>query len=1016
MLNRLPLLILLGWLGHMLPCMAQTPDAASRYAEHSVLATGHWVKIRVPETGLYQLTDSLVRQAGFADAAHVSVWGYGGALQPTMLSDSYLRETDDLKPVPTYYADGRRLFHAVGPVNWATKSSLVRERNFYSSYGYYFLTEAVDDTSAEPLDSAAFADTFYPSPTMYNSLYEVEDYAWYHGGRNLFDKQLFGTDVSRSYMLPASADSGTLTVSLTFKRKFDAEIYLNDSLIASVTPGTDVVSSATGTLIDVYAVAGQTTWQQKIKGALKPLNTVVIKQLSGTSLRLDYLSINSSAPRPMWQLSKEVFPEPEIVGQVASQDRHADEWADMVIIIPASRKLQEQAQRLKQLHEEADSMRVNLVVADELYNEFSSGTPDGNAYRRYLKMLYDRAEDPSQRPRFLLLFGDGAWDNRMLLSDWSTTHPDDYLLCYESENSYNETKCYVSDDYFGLMDDADGGNMLRKDLIDVAVGRFPVTTPEDAKVMVDKVIAYYENAEAGSWQNLLCFMGDDGNKNMHMKDAEVVIAGLEQNYSGFQIQKIYWDAYKRSTTIAGDRYPDVERLIRQNMQDGALVMNYTGHGGSRSLSHEYVLSLTDFENSVTNHLPLWVTASCDIMPFDGSERTLGEVAVLAPHGGAISFYGTARTVYAFYNQYMNKCFMRHVLNTVNGRRNAIGEAARLAKNELITTGDDRTENKFQYVLLGDPALVLASPTLQAVIDSIDGQPLGGEELIKLSAGSRVTVSGRIQDADNFNGRLAVTVYDGEQTIVCRQNNRSESDTIPFTFKDYTNVIYASNHRVTDGRFRFTFTVSRDISYSDEPAKLLVYAMTDDHRLSAHGETRGFYLGSGDVEMDEQGPLLACYLNDPGFQDGGSVEQPLLFVAEIYDEDGVNASGSGIGHDLELVIDNKIAYTYNLNSYFEIVNDDYRQGVVRYQLPSLDYGSHKLRFRAWDMVGNSSMQTLNFLIPDPQGISAVNVGSTVSNAVFDTTGRRLSGAGQARGGLYIYRSQDGSVKKMMKRKQ
>ena len=56
-------------------------DPSSRYAAHSVLASGRWAKIRVPSTGVYQLSESLIRQAGFSDINRVKVYGYGGNLR-----------------------------------------------------------------------------------------------------------------------------------------------------------------------------------------------------------------------------------------------------------------------------------------------------------------------------------------------------------------------------------------------------------------------------------------------------------------------------------------------------------------------------------------------------------------------------------------------------------------------------------------------------------------------------------------------------------------------------------------------------------------------------------------------------------------------------------------------------------------------------------------------------------------------------------------------------------------------
>ena len=129
-------------------------SSGDRYAAHSVLSSGHWAKIRVPETGFYHLTDALIRKAGFKNPKKVKIYGYGGELQPEVLTGEYLSETDDLKEVATCTIKGKRLFHASGPVSWASNTTLARTRNPYSDYGYYFLTESDD----EPLtaDSASF--------------------------------------------------------------------------------------------------------------------------------------------------------------------------------------------------------------------------------------------------------------------------------------------------------------------------------------------------------------------------------------------------------------------------------------------------------------------------------------------------------------------------------------------------------------------------------------------------------------------------------------------------------------------------------------------------------------------------------------------------------------------------------------------------------------------------------------------------------------------------------------------
>ncbi|MDE6807487.1 MAG: Por secretion system protein, partial [Prevotella sp.] len=355
--------------------------------------TGTWAKISVSETGFYQLTDAVVRKAGFSNPSKVKIYGYGGALQPEKLTGDYLTETDDLKEVPTCVLNGRRIFYAVASVNWASSTATVRDRNPYSDKGYYFLTE--NDDEALMIDSADFVSSHYPSANDYHSHHEIDNYAWYHGGRNLYEGALFGSQVSRTYSLPAYSNGGTLVVAMSYNGVCEATVTVNDSLVGSVkttNPGDN-------------NIAAVNRWTFRLNNGLQASNEVVICQKGGSDMRLDYITIISDKPQPLPDLSTATLPAPEFVYRITNQDHHADAQADMVIIIPTTQKFVSQAERLKTLHETRDGMKVNIVPADELFNEFSSGTPDANAYRRYLKMLYDRAEDEQALPRYLLHLG-----------------------------------------------------------------------------------------------------------------------------------------------------------------------------------------------------------------------------------------------------------------------------------------------------------------------------------------------------------------------------------------------------------------------------------------------------------------------------------------------------------------------------------------------------------------------------------------------------------------------------------
>lgn len=966
-------------------------SAADIYAEHSLLASGKWAKIRVSSSGVYQLTDATVRQAGFSNINKVKIYGYGGNLQNEALYANDLARTDDLKEVPQCVVGGKHLFYAKGPVSWTSNSSTVRRRNPYSDYGYYFITQS--DEEPATVDSATFVSSFYPSPDDYHSLYEVDGYSWYNGGRNLFDPTPISVGGSQQVVITNTTGSqkGRLTVNVSAGGNNQIRILLNGKELGTL-----------NVPILQYCKAGQVGGTYSLDNLrIDAKDTVTIVNVSGETARLDYVSMAWEKAIPLPNLSGS-HPAATYVKNIANQDLHADGQADLVIIIPASRTLLKQAQRLKEFHESHDGMRVNIVAADQLYNEFSSGTPDANAYRRYLRMLQDRAATEADMPKYLLLFGDCVWDNRMLTADCKRFDPDDYLLVYESENSFSETVCYAGDSWMGILAEGAGSD-ARRELQDVGVGRFPVTTVAEAKIMVDKTINYSKNQNGGAWQNTIMFMGDDGNDNIHMKDVDSVANSVGRDYPNFLIKKVMWDAYTRESSATGNTYPEVSKIIRQQQANGALVMDYGGHGSATLISHESVLGLSDFSESRTSNLPLWVTAACDIMPFDGVTETIGESAVLNEKGGAVAFYGTARTVFTSANKYINHAFMKRVLSLQDGKPIALGEAHRLAQNDVMlgtnryptptredpnktSPEQDNSENHLQYSLLGDPALSLNLPTAQVVVDEIDGVAAGSGTMPTVKAGSVIKMKGHVAGVEGFNGVVTATVRDTQEEITCKLNNTSgDGAEVAFKYLDRTKTLYHGSDSIRNSSFELTFAVPKDINYADGQGMINLYALNTDKTIRANGSCDQFIVGgSAEAKNDSVGPSIYCYLNSPSFVDGGNVNSTPYFVAEIKDKDGINAAGSGIGHDLQLVIDGDMAKTYTLNNNFSYDFGTYTSGSTFYSIPELEEGPHRLQFRAWDIQNNSSTAVLHFNVVKGLRPQLFNIGVTNNPARTSTT--------------------------------
>ena len=275
---------------------------SERYVQHSVLQSGKWAKIRIAESGIYQLSAALIRKCGFSDISKVKVYGYGGALQPESLTGEYLKATDDLKEVPICVVGDKRLFYAVGTVTWESATATDRIRNNYSSYGYYFLTE--NDAEPATLSQEEFKDRYYPLADDYHSLYEVDDYAWFHGGRKLFDKTLYAIGTAQSYTLSANSTSGTIAIAMSYNAYFDATVEVNGKEVGKIIVSAEEIAASRSKgdpidYVDSYAKAADHTWTFKVENSLEASNTIRITQTSGGEVRLDHISITSEQPKAL---------------------------------------------------------------------------------------------------------------------------------------------------------------------------------------------------------------------------------------------------------------------------------------------------------------------------------------------------------------------------------------------------------------------------------------------------------------------------------------------------------------------------------------------------------------------------------------------------------------------------------------------------------------------------------------------------------------------------------------------
>ncbi len=1005
--------------------------AQSQYAAHSLLSQGKWVKIRVADNGVYQLTKSDLKKMGFNDPAKVKLYGYNRPILP----DRDINDIeDDLTEIPLFRkGNDILLFYSKGTTLWKkSRGKFVHENNPYSSYIYYFLTQDTDGEPAKFECIDAKSDAKLTQKTfLSHSLFEKDEFSFANYGRRFYEAREYNANTAGAYKisLPKHVDSEVF-VDILFGAKS------NSNSTIKVTLGNEERGP-----FYVYALgANQNARMAKVSYSAQKCNTdvinVVLHMLSGNEGHLDYIRAsyerplditgekfieftpnengtsvfeisgadenisiwNVSSPADTYELkgnvsqgickvlsedmdindlyvavnTKNSFPTPEMVGKINNQDLHSYKDIEYLVIIPANGKLRAEAERLVAFHAQHDGTRGIVVSTDMIYNEFSSGTPDVTAYRRFIKMLYDKGNaDNGRKLRNVLLFGASIWDNKFITPGLKKYSQDDYILCYESENSESMINSYILEEYISCPEDNNYYSSILGNLPEIGLGRLPVTTPEKAKIVVDKTIEYISNKYAGNWRNAICILADDGKKGngsentySHMKYANAMANSLEKDFDNFKVNRIYWDAYQLVQTAKGATFPDAINDIYTKNIEGALIMNYTGHGSPLCLSHEQVLKLDNFKSWKTNHLPVWITAACETAPIDMNTENLGEESVLNKEGGAIAFIGTTRSVIGSDNDRFNTRVMKYLLTKKNNVRYSIGEAVSLTKKDIILSSRD-TINKSQFVLIGDPAIILPNPTYDIVIDSINGKDVNeGKELCRISAGEHITIIGHITNengiiADDYNGIISPTIYDNKETI--KSNNNYKYEDYDFYFEDYKRKLYAGSDSIKNGVFKFTFPVPMDNNYSDKEGLINLYAINEAQDQEAFGSFKKFTIGGTSKELatDTIGPSIATFINSNNTIDGQKVNDTPTIYVNLSDSSGINSSGNGLGHDIVAIIDGKEATTYNLNSYFRQTIGDYTSGKIEFTFPSLEAGSHTLTVRAFDTYNNMSEQHYSF---------------------------------------------------------
>ncbi len=645
-----------------------------------------------------------------------------------------------------------------------------------------------------------------------------------------------------------------------------------------------------------------------------------------------------------------VFPGIEKVDIVGNQNLHGLSTPDMLIVTTPD--FISEAERLAAFHRQNDRLDIAVIPASQIYNEFSGGNVDPTSIRNFVRYLYYRNFDGNtSKLKYLLLFGKGTYDNIHPVNNQNPC----FIPTWQSENSVSPVQSYVTDDYFGLLGKDEGA---QKGVVDIGIGRIPCMNTQQAKATVDKIIHYNSTDALGEWRNMITFVADDEDNNIHASDSEELANFVNHNFPAFYTEKIYLDAFQKLTTPVLS-YPNVNKAINTRVKEGALLINYVGHANEEEWAAEKVLTISDIDGwSNINKLPVFVTATCEFSRWDmATKESAGEHVLFNPVGGGVALFSTTRMVYASSNFEMNKSFFKYVFQKDKaGNQLRMGDIIRLAKSEL-----GGTINASKFSLIGDPALQISVPKYNvATLEINNQQAIQFNDTVKPL--SLVSVWGEIQNVNGekisgFNGLLYPNVFDKPVNVNTLGNNGQT----PFTYSVRNSNLFRGNVTVKQGEFSYSFEVPKEINYHVGDGLIRNYSK--DGTTDANGSYASLKLGGTPVLSvnDVNGPVIKLFLDNEKFKNGDKVSKSPLLLADLQDESGINTSGSAIGHDIVAILDNQTDKMILLNSYFETATDSYKKGKVIFQLPGMNDGVHTLRFRVWDLANNSSETEIKFLV-------------------------------------------------------
>jgi hypothetical protein len=362
---------------------------------------------------------------------------------------------------------------------------------------------------------------------------------------------------------------------------------------------------------------------------------------------------------------------PRISIPAPSSLRSRDNQADFIVIapqafLPAAPPLLERRQ--------SQGLSTRAVSLEEIASVFGHGEPSAQAIHDFLTFAFHSWARPS--PRYVLLLGESTYDPRNFTT---TAHPSP-LPALWTKTSYLWT---VSDPTLAAVNGDDP-------LPDLAIGRLPATTVEEAQGMIAKVLDWEDSGQNLDGKAVLVADNPDQGGDFEADTNDIAESFLAARHT----QLIFLSQLGSETRPA----------ILDAFNQGASLVSYVGHGGTAVWASENILNSWDAPSlQAQSQQPFMVAMNCLSGYFVAPNFDALSEAFLKPQGrGSIAaFSPTGLSLDAPAHLY-HRALMAEI---TSGRHQRLGDAL-LAAQEAYTQTGSMPELLSIYHLFGDPTMRL----------------------------------------------------------------------------------------------------------------------------------------------------------------------------------------------------------------------------------------------------------------------------------------------------------------------